>query len=424
MRRTSRSTAAKRAFSWVAIGCAALLLALAQGALAAPAPTPGPPTAATGAAEAIQSSTATVTGTVDPHASATSYYFEYGPTAAYGTQTSAASAGEGTSGVPVHQGLSGLAPGTTYHYRLVAVGDGATVVGDDLTFTTAKAPAITVTTGAAGAVTSTTATLTGSIDSHGVATSYYFQFGVRSLSASTPIGSAGASSATVAVSATLAGLAPGTTYLYRLVAVGAATIDGSTRSFTTAKVPASLSLVSALNPVGAGTSATFTGTLSGTGASARSVALEIEPFPFTSGFQQLGGAELVGASGQFSFTLPDLTLDTMVRAVTVGGTPALTSPTTLERALVRVSLHIHRHRHSLRFIGLVAPAGAPVRIEIQRRSRDHWTTMAYTSTHPIPGGLAAFARTITHARPGHYRVLALVLDGSLLPGRSGVLDVG
>lgn len=421
MRVIFRGARTKACRSRLVVACASA--AFIAGA-AAPAFAASPPAARTGPAQEIQADTATVTGTVDPDGSATSYYFEYGPTAAYGKQTSAVAAGSGNTDVFASATLSGLEPSTTYHYRLVAVGDGVTVVGKDLTFTTSAPPAPGVSTGEATDVTPTTALLAGTVDPHGVATSYYFEYGPKTLTARTPAASAGTGTANVTVTASLSALAPYTTYYYRLVAVGARAAEGTVRSFRTAELPAQLTLASVQNPVGAGAGVTFTGTLSGTGVGARTVALEIDPYPYTAGFQQFGSAELTSTNGTFSFALPELTIDSRVRAVTVGGSPALASATLLEQVYVRVSVHLHRHGRSVRFLGLVAPAGAPVTIEIQRRLGDRWQTIARTSTHPIPGDLAAFSRTIAHPRRGEYRVLALVNDGSLLPGRSSTLKIG
>jgi hypothetical protein len=112
----------------------ALLLALPSLAAAAG------PKATTGAARDVSYGSATVSGTVNPAGAATSYYFQYGPTGAYGGQTGIGSAGAGDKGVPVAIGLTGLAPLTTYHYRLVAVSNAGTSFGDDRTFQTTKVP--------------------------------------------------------------------------------------------------------------------------------------------------------------------------------------------------------------------------------------------------------------------------------------------
>jgi hypothetical protein len=83
---------------------------------------------------------ATVSGTVNPGGGATSYYFQFGPTHAYGGQSAIGSAGAGTKGVSVAVGLSGLQPLTVYHYRLVAVNGAGNSFGGDRTFQTTKVP--------------------------------------------------------------------------------------------------------------------------------------------------------------------------------------------------------------------------------------------------------------------------------------------
>ena len=381
------------------------------------------PAADTGGVTGVTTATAVLGGTVNPEGLATSYYFQYGTTTGYGHNTSSRSAGSGTASAAVSQSLSGLAARTTYHYRIVAVSAGGTVDGKDATFATATTPAPTVTTGAVSAVTTTTATLTGSVDPHGIATTYYFEYGTKSPSTHTTVGSAGAGSVTVAVSVALSKLTPGTTYLYRLVAVGARTAAGATRSFTAGKIAASLSLRSLANPVGAGAGVTFDGTLSGTGVGVRTVALETEPYPYTGGFTQFGAAEQTSASGTFAFRLPALGVSTMVRAVTVGGSPSLATGVIVERAVVRINLHVRRYGRPVRFSGQIAPAGAPVQIQIQRRYRGRWATIVRTGTHRISARLAAYGYTIRRPHSGRYRVVAYVRNRSLLSSHSRVVTL-
>ncbi len=123
-------------------------LACAAFAVSAPAseartPTsPQSPQARTGDAQHVSETSVSLAGSVDPRGTATTYYFQYGTTTAYGSQTSPAGAGEGMTAVKVSQAITGLQLGTTYHYRLVVTGAaGATPVeGADRTFTTHKAP--------------------------------------------------------------------------------------------------------------------------------------------------------------------------------------------------------------------------------------------------------------------------------------------
>jgi hypothetical protein len=85
-------------------------------------------------------STSLLTGYVDPRGLSTNCYFEYGLTTAYGSQTTAFSAGSGTSEVMVSASLAGLAAGTAYHFRLVAISSAGTTAGPDHTFTTTSIP--------------------------------------------------------------------------------------------------------------------------------------------------------------------------------------------------------------------------------------------------------------------------------------------
>lgn len=115
---------------------ATLLLALAAAAPAGAAE----PAVSTGGTSGVTYSAATLHGSVNPHGQPTNYYFEYGTTAKYGSQTPLSPAGDGSSSVKVAQTVSGLQAVTTYHYRIVAVGTTGASVGADKTFTTPKIP--------------------------------------------------------------------------------------------------------------------------------------------------------------------------------------------------------------------------------------------------------------------------------------------
>ena len=101
--------------------------------------TVGPPQVATRDASSVSETGATLTGTVNPAGDETTYWFEYGPTAAYGRTTPVTSAGAAFSEQAVSAVVSGLDPGTTHHFRVVAMNEfsGGPVTGADRTFTTA-----------------------------------------------------------------------------------------------------------------------------------------------------------------------------------------------------------------------------------------------------------------------------------------------
>src|SRR5437773_6715901 len=102
------------------LGIAILIGAGLLSPVALAAPAASAPTAITGPVETLGATTATVTGTVNPNGQATNRYFEYGTTTSYGSKTASVGVGSGTANVDVSAALAGLAPGTTYHYRLVA----------------------------------------------------------------------------------------------------------------------------------------------------------------------------------------------------------------------------------------------------------------------------------------------------------------
>jgi hypothetical protein len=100
------------------------------------------PEVATGTALDVGRERATLTATVDPSANRIfGCRFEYGTTTEYGGSVPCASLPPaGDSPVPVSAEVAGLAPGTAYHFRIVAGNRGGTSNGDDATFTTDAAP--------------------------------------------------------------------------------------------------------------------------------------------------------------------------------------------------------------------------------------------------------------------------------------------
>ena len=90
-----------------------------------------PPAVATGPATGVTTTTSTLTGVVNPNGATTTYEFQFGLTTAYGMQTTAATLSAATAPIPVAQTLTGLTPGTVFHYRIVAL-HGSSVVSPGL----------------------------------------------------------------------------------------------------------------------------------------------------------------------------------------------------------------------------------------------------------------------------------------------------
>jgi phosphodiesterase/alkaline phosphatase D-like protein len=97
------------------------------------------PTLTTQAATWVSNTAATLNGLVNANGSSATVTFEYGADTSYGnTVTAQASPVSGTSATPVTANLTGLAPNTTYHFRVVAVNAAGTTYGADQVFTTGQ----------------------------------------------------------------------------------------------------------------------------------------------------------------------------------------------------------------------------------------------------------------------------------------------
>jgi hypothetical protein len=196
------------------------------------------PGVVTGSATSVNVSSATLNGSVDPNGRPTTWYFEYGTSTGYGSQTSTKSAGSGSSAVSVSASISGLSAGHTYHFRLVAASDAGTTRGADATFVTSSAPSAT--TDDASSIAPTSARLNGTVTPNGLATSWYFQYGTTtSYGSKTGTHSAGSGTTAQKVSVAVSGLKRTTVYHFRIVASnsGGSTV-GSDRTFSTSLPPA------------------------------------------------------------------------------------------------------------------------------------------------------------------------------------------
>ena len=171
-----------------------------------------------------------------PNGLSTTRWFEYGTSTNYGSKTSSVSAGSGTNASSVSAGVKSLKPATTYHYRLVAQNSSGKTFGADRSFSTVGPPSVQ--TGPAQGVGPDAGAVTGSLDTRGRSTTWWFQYGpTTTYGKSTPSKSAGSKAGTQTVSATLTGLTPATTYHYRLVAKSdAGTTYGADATFTTTGV--------------------------------------------------------------------------------------------------------------------------------------------------------------------------------------------
>ena len=101
---------------------------------------PAAPAVTTLAATSISASNATLNASVSVNTLATAYYFTYGTSVGYGSFGPTNNLGANSGTVAANYQLSGLLPGTTYHYQIVADNSLGNATGLDRSFTTAFQP--------------------------------------------------------------------------------------------------------------------------------------------------------------------------------------------------------------------------------------------------------------------------------------------
>ncbi|MBN2100197.1 MAG: fibronectin type III domain-containing protein [Dehalococcoidia bacterium] len=191
------------------------------------AATTTPPEVATTPATSVGNTGATLNGNLGAlgTASPAEVFFEWGLTARYGNPTTPqAMTGAGDFAFA----LGGLTPGTTYHFRAKALGDGM-VYGDDMTFTTTGTPdtaAPQITGVDASHITASGATINWTTNKP--ATSRVEYGLTEDYDSSTPVDMELITSHSVV----LTGLKAGQTYHYRVISRGASDIEAVSPGFT------------------------------------------------------------------------------------------------------------------------------------------------------------------------------------------------
>jgi uncharacterized protein (TIGR02145 family) len=163
---------------------------------------------------------AKINGSVNPNFLSTTITFEWGTSPSYGNTVSASQSPiTGNTVVNISADLSGLAPGTTYHFRIIAVNGLGTTSSNDMTFITlGQAPTATAQT--ANDLQLYTATVNGSVNPNYLSTTVSFEWGISASYGNTVSASQSpiTGNTVVNISADLSGLAPGTTYHFRIKA--------------------------------------------------------------------------------------------------------------------------------------------------------------------------------------------------------------
>lgn len=356
----------------------------------------------------------TLSGAVNPSGAATTFSIDYGATSDYGMSSTPVVLPASFGQQPVSATLSGLAPGTTYHYSINATNANGSAPTQDATFTTPPLSP-TVSSGPVGTVTATTADFTATIDSGNGATTWAVQYGpTMKYGSSSPVQHLAADTSPAAVALTVAGLTPVTGYHARLmVSNSAGTVYGPDRTFktmpvvptTTTNAATRITAISAtlngsVNPGGGSTSYHFQygpTTSYGSTTSNHSAGSGKLPVSVSDGISHLLGnatyhARLVSTNASGTTNGADITFTTANLA------PALTSPAATSITAT-----------GARITAMLDPAGQTTTYTVEYGTTSSYgltsaaSTLAATSSPRTIGvGLGHLAKNTTY----HYRVTA------------------
>jgi len=294
----------------------------------------GRPAATTGNVTHVRGTSAVLEGTVQPHGLATMYYFQYGPTVAYGSQTTSATLAAGFTRIKVGVTVVGLRLGE--HYRIVATNADGTAFGRDRAF----------------------ALRTGTLK---------FVIPKEKNVAPTPYEG---------------------TYVLR-------------------------------------------GVLSGTGNTTHRLVLQASRYPYLEPFTTLTGPVQPSANGSFVFKVTHMTTSTQFRVASLDPRPLL-SPVVTVHVSVRVTLKVRSSARKgfVRLFGTVTPAKIGARVAFQllkavrpgRNEREtQFATQFSTKTKRGSHSVSRFSFITSIRKGGYYRAYVQLRKGALSSGASNVV---
>ena len=281
-------------------------------------------------------------------------------------------------------------------------------------------PPIPVTTPATG-ITPVGATLNGTVDPRGEATSAFFQYGkTKNYGKRTPAQSAGLTPGAVPISASVSGLKSSTTYHFRIVGENKdGKRFGQDRSFKTS-APTTTPVFSP-NPVLYGEPVAVSGQIVGTGAAGADVSLFGRVFPFTDPLTQFGSTVVADAQGNYLFILSSA-LSTAQFEVRAKTSPPFTSAIQTLQVASKISLGVPsrvRKGHRVRFRGRVQPAQDGIVVEIQKLKRDgSFVRFARTNLRHSSGNRSSYSVRKRLRRTGTFRAVVQSAGGVVVPGAS------
>lgn len=293
-----------------------------------------------------------------------------------------------------------------------------------------------VTTGGVSHVRGTSVDLGGTVDPHGLLTTYYFVYGpTESYGFQTPPQTLEAKSEHIKVGVTVADFPSG--YHYRLVASNAAgPKQGHDKKFSKMgglafKLPRSLTAIRYREGF------TLTGTLGGDGNEHVTVGLQETPYPYLEAFGDIGETQQTGPGGSFTFHVASLFKSGKFRVVAKVPRPIYSS-TVSQLVAPRVTLKVQRSavRGLVRLYGTVTPAESGARVLFQmsaparpgnseksseRTSRflTQFSTVARRGTRAV----SRFSLIVSVKKAGSYRAEVSLRKGPLTSGASSTVKL-
>ncbi|HXD55038.1 MAG TPA: hypothetical protein VN618_09830 [Solirubrobacteraceae bacterium] len=295
-------------------------------------------------------------------------------------------------------------------------------------------------TGGVSHVSGTTAELEGTVNTEGLPTKYFFEYGptvaygAKSKEVTVPIP---APLKPVKVGQTVTGILAG--YHYRIVGfytdlkgVTHGPLFGTDRSFSGGKAGKLKFIVAkgreeAVSAV-YGSTLSLTGSLTGVGNTGKALSLQATPFPFTAPFTTLPGTVLSTRTGSFTFKVARITQNTEFRFIALSPRPVY-SPVVPVTVTPRITVHVRSAGGTglYRIYGTVAPAKPGAQVVIQqltpqragsKRSGPRPRSVGSTVLKRAGASLSRYSAIVSLSGTFRYRVFVRLPKGAVSSGHS------
>ena len=295
-------------------------------------------------------------------------------------------------------------------------------------------------TGGVSHVSGTTGELDGTVNTEGLATRYFFEYGPtvtygsKTKEVSVPIP---APLKAVKVGQSVTGLLVG--YHYRIVGYYTnlkgepkGPLYGTDKSFSGGK-SGKLKFVVAKGREEAvsavyGSTLSLGGSLTGLGNAGKALSLQATPFPYTEPFTTLSGTVVSSRTGSFTFKVAHIVQNTEFRFVALNPRPVY-SPIVPVTVTPRITVHVRSAGTTglYRIYGTVAPARTGAQVVIQqltpqragsRRSGPRPRSVGATVLKRATSSLSRYSAIVTLSGTFRYRVFVRLPKGAVSSGHS------